>query len=111
MQKVKARGEKLKPVRSIRCSKLGSNISLGIESPRAYLRLRNWGRQSTKTETIYEVVATSALKQPLEEPSWLLATGSKGHFLGGRSTIDRALRVAMGTRGRHFTEKKQTASL
>lgn len=40
-------------------------------------------------ETIYEAVTMSALKQPLEERSWLLATGSKGHFLGG-SSIDTA---------------------
>lgn len=47
----------------------------------------------TKTETIYGAVTGRALKQPLGERSWLLATGSKGHFLQDRQT-DR-LRLAL----------------
>lgn len=53
----------------------------------------------------------SALEQPLEERSWLLATGSKGHFLGGSSIaapqpIGVSSQCRDGTRG-HFAEKQK----
>lgn len=57
----------------------------------------------------------SALEQPLEERSWLLATGSKGHFLGGSSIaapqpIGVSSQCRDGTRG-HFAEKQKHVPL
>lgn len=57
----------------------------------------------------------SALEQPLEERSWLLATGSKGHFLGGSSIaapqpIGVSSQCRDGTRG-HFVEKQKHVPL
>lgn len=64
--------------------------------------------QDTKTETIYEAVTMSALKQLLEERSSLLATGSKGHFLRDR----RSLPPSIGSRRRFkcITDRRGAAA-
>lgn len=106
--------EKLKSVRSIRCSNLKARIEhlAGNRiSARLFTFTKLGGGKAQRRKQSTRLSQRQLLNSHSRNRVGCSRQDQKAISLGGRSTIDRALRVAMATRGHHFTEKKQTASL